>query len=286
MSHHLLTPGVWYTDFVPSGDRPVLGLVSGQRGSLLIDGGNSPAQVRELLDLAQAEGLPALRGVLLTHWHWDHCFGAVSTGLPVFAQESTKARLDWMRELEWTDAALARRVEEGTEMEFCRENIRIEWPDDHRKIQIPQADVSFGDWLTVDLGGLTAQVLHVESDHTPDCCVVHLPEPSVVFLGDSLYLNMDHEPWYRTRKRTLPLLEQLLALDAQWYLPAHHEFYTRETFRDYVFYQRQIAEIVGDARTDEALGIRFRQVFGREALPEDWEEMTQYLLGNQKEEGF
>ena len=84
MEIHALTPGVWYTDPVQAGDRPALGLAAGTRGAVLIDGGNSPAHVAPLLAFARGRGL-SLQAVCLTHWHWDHCFGAVSTALPVIA---------------------------------------------------------------------------------------------------------------------------------------------------------------------------------------------------------
>ena len=61
------------------------------------------------------------------------------------------------------DAAIAARVAEGTEMEFCRENIAIEWPGDDRKIQVPTASQVYAEGMTLDLGGLTARLLPVES---------------------------------------------------------------------------------------------------------------------------
>lgn len=137
MAIHQLTERVWYSDPVQAGDRPVLGIAAGEERSLLIDGGNSPAHVGELLSAGLP--IPPIAAIALTHWHWDHCFGAVSTGLPVIACQETERKLRWTRSLTWTDAAIAARVAEGTEMEFCRENIAIEWPGDDRKIQVPTA---------------------------------------------------------------------------------------------------------------------------------------------------
>ena len=128
-----LTPRVWYTPPVETGDRPALGLAAGRDATLLIDGGNSPAHVKQLLTAAESLPIPPIQSLCLTHWHWDHTFGAASTGLPVTACRATAEKLDWMRGLSWTDEAVAQRVAEGTEMEFCRENILIEWPDSGRQ---------------------------------------------------------------------------------------------------------------------------------------------------------
>lgn len=254
MPWNQLTPGVWCSTPVEAGDRPALGLAAGDRAALLIDGGNSPAQVQPLLRQAQDMGLPPLKALFLTHWHWDHCFGAVSTGLPVTACSLTAEKLDWMRGLSWTDEALARRVEAGTEMEFCRENIRIEWPDSGRDIRIPTLAQVFQEEQTLDLGGRTAKIFRVDSDHTPDCCVVHLVEEEVVFLGDCLYLNMDREPWFRTPERTCALMDRLTALHAKWYVPAHHGVYTGEEFSAFARQMKALARAArGAVSLEEAV---------------------------------
>ena len=272
-----MTERVWYSDPVAAGDRPVLGIAAGERASLLIDGGNSPAHVGELLSAAESLPVPPLSVVALTHWHWDHCFGAVSTGLPVVACQATARKLRWMRGLSWTDAAIAERVAEGTEMEFCRENIAIEWPGDDRRIQVPPPSRVYAGALTLDLGGLTARLLPVESDHAPDCRIVHLVEERVVFLGDCLYLNMDREPWYRTTLATRKLLERLLALDADWYVPAHHGLYDREGFRRYAGTMLRLsyaAEGAEDLAGAERLWIALT---GKAASDDDREVLGEYL---------
>ena len=54
-----LTPRVWYTPPVEAGDRPTLGLAAGRDAALLIDGGNSPAHVKQLLTAAERGARPA-----------------------------------------------------------------------------------------------------------------------------------------------------------------------------------------------------------------------------------
>lgn len=278
-----LTPRVWYTPPVEAGDRPTLGLAAGRDAALLIDGGNSPAHVRELLTAAESLPIPPVKALCLTHWHWDHTFGAVSTGLPVTACRATAEKLDWMRGLSWTDEAIARRVAQGTEMEFCRENILIEWPDNGRQIQIPAVSRLFDREETIDLGGLTARIFRVDSDHTPDCCVVQLVEEGVVFLGDSLYLNMDHEPWFRTVERTRQLMETLLALNARWYVPAHHGIYTGEEFAAFaqqMLLLAQAAEGTEDAGQAEQ---RLSMLTGHAPTEEERGGLAEFLAAREHE---
>lgn len=275
MAIHQLTERVWYSDPVAAGDRPVLGIAAGEERSLLIDGGNSPAHVGELLSAGLP--IPPIAAIALTHWHWDHCFGAVSTGLPVIACQETERKLRWTRSLTWTDAAIAARVAEGTEMEFCRENIAIEWPGDDRKIQVPTASRVYAEGLTLDLGGLTARLLPVESDHAPDCRVVYLVEERVVFLGDCLYLNMNREPWYRSVTKTRLLLAALLALDADWYVPAHHGLYDREGFRRWAEGLLRLSYAAGGAADLEGAERAYQALSGRAPTEDDREVLGEYL---------
>ena len=59
----------------------------------------------------------------------------------------------WQR---WIGAttALDQRVEEGTEIEFCRDMIKVELPD-RSDMQFKVPDVSFTKQLEFDLGGMT-----------------------------------------------------------------------------------------------------------------------------------
>lgn len=283
MAVHPLTPGVWYSDFVQEGDRPALGLAAGSRHSILIDGGNGQAQVQELLDFAAAQDIPSLKALCLTHWHWDHVFGAAHTGLPVVACRGTQEKVAWMATLSWTNADLDHRVAQGTELPFCREHIRIEYPEDDRVITIAPVDLIFNRALTLDLGGLTARLFLVDCDHVPDSVVVHLVEPGVVFLGDCLYANLDREPWYRTRHRTLALLDALAQLGANWYIPSHHPLYTREEFLAYVAGEHRLAALVGESTTRQQVERRFQDQAGRLPTEDEWDSMLDYLHGNQRQ---
>ena len=279
-----LTPRVWYTPPVETGDRPALGLAAGRDATLLIDGGNSPAHVKQLLTAAESLPIPPIQSLCLTHWHWDHTFGAASTGLPVTACRATAERLDWMRGLSWTDEAVAQRVAEGAEMEFCRENILIEWPDSGRQIQIPAVSRLFDREETIDLGGLTARIFRVDSDHTPDCCVVQLVEEGVVFLGDCLYLNMDREPWCRTVGRTRRLMETLLALDARWYVPAHHGVCSGEEFADFARQMLLLAQAAEGAETAAQAQERLSTLTGHAPTEEERTGLEEFFAARKRGE--
>ena len=204
-----------------STDRPILGAVAGERGTLIVDAGNSPAHAATLLSaLAQAAvARPAF--LVLTHWHWDHIFGTSTFDLPIIGQAETRRVVAELAQLSWSDQELDRRVASGAEIAFCRDMIKAELPD-RTGLVIRPPEIAFAKELQIDLGGVTCQLAHIGGDHAADSTVVYVPEDKIVFLGDCIYPDIYHQPRRYTTAKLLPLLDRLLGYDADYYLAAHN----------------------------------------------------------------
>lgn len=214
-----LTARTWWLNPIAATDRPTLGVVVGERGSLLVDAGNSPAHARILLDEMARHGLPAPRLVAVTHWHWDHVFGLATLGVPALASAETQRVLGVMAGLDWGDEALDQRVADGSEIAFCRDMMRLELPErSELELRVPEIAVREA---AVDLGGVVCRLLHVGGDHSPDALVVHVPQERVVFFGDAIYDDLYHGPRRLTAGQLFPLLDRLLAMDADHYVGGH-----------------------------------------------------------------
>jgi glyoxylase-like metal-dependent hydrolase (beta-lactamase superfamily II) len=201
-------------------DRPTLGAIVGKYGTLIVDAGNSPAHANLLLDGLAKIGTAQPRYVVLTHWHWDHVFGTSAFDSPIFAYRETKHIIEEMAQLDWSDEALDKRVEKGTEIEFCRDMIKAEWPErEHLRLKPP--DISFDTQVEFDLGGVTCQVKHVGGEHAADSSVVYVLEDNVVFLGDCLYEDLYHGPRKYTSQKLFPLIHEVLNYSADFYLFGH-----------------------------------------------------------------
>jgi glyoxylase-like metal-dependent hydrolase (beta-lactamase superfamily II) len=222
MNLHTLTPRVRWLPADPTTDRPILGVVSGAGGSLLVDAGNSPAHAGLLIREMERAGLPPPRFLMLTHWHWDHVFGAASIDAPALAHSETARAMRVMAGLDWGDAALDERVAAGTEIAFCRDMIRAELPD-RSGLTVRPPEIAIEGEATVDLGDLSCRLIHVGGDHAHDSTIAFVPQERVVFLGDCLYDDLHHGARRLTAGQLFPLLERLLALEADHYLPAHHD---------------------------------------------------------------
>ncbi|MCD4671215.1 MAG: MBL fold metallo-hydrolase [Anaerolineaceae bacterium] len=217
-----ITPRVYWTPPFEESDRPVMGAVVGEKGTLIVEAGNSPAHVESFLAaLAPLKTSPPVFAAV-THWHWDHVFGGSALPVPMVAHEETAKTVAAMAKLNWRDKALDQRVAEGTEIAFCRDMMKVEFSNAMRgRLEIRSPEIAFTDLMTIDLGDLVVELVHVGGDHSSDSTVVFVPGDGVVFLGDCMYYAIYEDPPYYTTRRLFPLLERLLAFDAQYYLPAH-----------------------------------------------------------------
>lgn len=202
-------------------DRPSLCAVVGVRRTLMLDAGASAEHARLFLDGLTAHGVRPPDWVVLTHWHWDHVFGAAEIGAPVVAHRLTADGLATMAGQTWDDAALDARVAAGTEIAFCADNIKLELPAP-RVVRIRQPELIFDGDLDLDLGGVTCRVRHVGGDHAADACIVHVPEDRLLFLGDCLYDDIYAPSRHYTSAKALPLIETLRAFDAGIYVEGHN----------------------------------------------------------------
>lgn len=219
---HKLTDHVYWYSPDSRTDRPALGAVVGARAVLMVDVGASPAHTGGFLDALSRAGVARPRYAVLTHWHWDHSFGGEALGIPIMAHRETARHLKIQAGYEWSDSALDQRVADGLEIEFCQQHIKLEIPDlSQLKIVLP--DIIFDDHLTLDLGDLTAEVVHAGGDHAADSVVVYVPEDRVLFLSDCLYPNLYSPVRHYTHAKLVALLDKVEAFAADYYVLGHHE---------------------------------------------------------------
>lgn len=277
-----LTDRVYYMDFVQQGDRPVLGLIVGDKYSLVVDGGNGKAHADEFLSHIAKLNIPKIKYLVLTHWHWDHVFGITTINAINIVNKRSNEKLEWMKGLNWTDEAIRERVLSGEEIEFCEEHIKIEHPDNNRSFEIPSADIIFDDEILIDLGGVRVKVERVNADHADDSCLVTAIEEGVTFMGDSMYLDMYHGEWSYSREKLYPYLERLLSYNSNFYVPAHHPLYNKEGFVNFIKHIKEIGDIVGDSTDLEKCISLLCKTRGNELSEWDIEDISGFVSHNKK----
>ena len=186
---------IWIRKYQHYTDRPNIGYIRGEKWALLYDAGNSGANVEQLKRELEEAGLPMPELVALSHWHWDHSFGAAWWGVPVIALKETDDQLRRMARWAWDDGAMDRRVEAGEDIAFCSEMIKREYPD-RSQIRVVPADIVFEGSLTLDLGGVTCRLIHAGGPHSADSVLCHVPGDRFLFLGDSNCKDLYGLPWH------------------------------------------------------------------------------------------
>ena len=190
----------------------------------MLDAGASDAHARLFLDALAAEGVAPPIAVVLTHSDWDHVFGAVEVGAPVIAHRLTDVALAELASTDWSDEALDARVEAGVRSAQHAANIKEEMPTP-RNVRVARADTLFEDGLDLELGGVTVRVRHVGGDHAADSTVMYVEQDRLLFVGDALYESTGGEAGGAARtltaERAFPLLDAVLAFDAELYIEGH-----------------------------------------------------------------
>ncbi|MFI6781316.1 MBL fold metallo-hydrolase [Micromonospora sp. NPDC050276] len=93
--HHLagrvwLCPG----DPDPEAVQAGVAVVADERGSVIIDAGQSPAHAGDIQAALAAAGLPEPRWLVYTHHHWDHVWGACAwPGVEIVGHETAVSLL-------------------------------------------------------------------------------------------------------------------------------------------------------------------------------------------------
>lgn len=221
-----ITSRCYYLPYDTAADRPCLGYVRGDRFSMQIDGGNSPAHLLLMQKVLEQKRLPLPDMIAVTHSHWDHTYGLCAAKAPVIACDKTQEHLQTMTAWAWTISAMEERLRTRQDIPFCHENILKEYADPSA-IRVRTADVVFREALTIDLGGVHVELFRQENSHADDCVIAYVPEEKVVFLGDICYEDLHHEPPCFHRARFDQLRQTLIRLDFDQAIPGHQLHLTR-----------------------------------------------------------
>jgi glyoxylase-like metal-dependent hydrolase (beta-lactamase superfamily II) len=276
-----LTNKVYYLPHYSETDRPALGLICGDRYSVIVDSGNSPSHASDFLNLVGKLDVPPVKFVVITHWHWDHIFGMKTMDLLTISHEETKKKLEYLQTLKWDDASLDARVETGEEIEFCRDMIKREMPTrEHLKLKVP--DLTFTDKIEIDLGGVTCVIEHVGGVHAQDSSIIYVPDEKIMFLADCLYQDFYSGEWSYDLNELITLLEKIKKYDAKWYVLGHQDPKTHEEMWSFLDDLTSIGEIVGQEVSLDKAVTRFNEVRKTNPNEEQLEYIQNFVNGNKK----
>lgn len=179
-----ITPRIWMLPGDHYTDRPNLYYVKGDDRSLAVDAGASPAHVELFYAALRQNDLPLPEVTAITHWHWDHTFGMCAVHGRTYASAGTGAQLSCVREWAWDRPAMQQREMQGLDIPFCNMCIMREYAAQPERIRVVLPDTVLLTDETLELGGVTAQLLFRPSPHSEDQLLVYIPEEKALFVGD------------------------------------------------------------------------------------------------------
>lgn len=212
-----------------------IGVIGGEAGLLVIDTRTSQRQGHELLtELRELPG--AVRWVVNTHYHHDHCFGnGAFAGTEMWGHDRCPIRLLQLGET--MRANLIAEIPEQAE----------EW----REVVVTPPTVTFGDRASINVGDREVELRYLGRGHTDTDIVLAVPSVGVMFAGD--LLENGAAPYFGDG---YPLdwpatLEALIALSSGPVVPGHGDV------ADLAFAERSVGEIraVADLGRQVAAGV-------------------------------
>lgn len=195
-----LTKNVYCMQNNSEKESSIIGLITGEKASLIIDAGNSTKQMDEFLKEVKKMNIPELKYLVFTHSHKNHIMGAQNLKFVNIVNGVTNDKLK----------------------KRCKDyNIQI------------NSDIIYDEFLKLDLGNLVVELERIPSDHAKDCSIINIPSEKTVFLGDSLYSNNKYTEETFTVELMIPLLKELQCYEADNYITSHGQTYSNEEFLSY-----------------------------------------------------
>lgn len=227
-----LSETIYYLSNQNDKERPTLGLVCGDKYSLVVDGGNSVQHARDFLHEIEKLNVPPIKYVVITHAHWDHFLGMNEYGATIIMNSLTSQKMNDWRNYSYDDRSLQEYVDSKKMTSHCMETIQNEIPE-RETFQLCPPDIIFEKSLHVDLGNKVCVLETIQSTHTDDSTVVYIPDEKVIFLGDSVYCTTTNALYHFKQSHLMPMIEDIQKYDATHFLLGHESICDLEEMDKY-----------------------------------------------------
>jgi glyoxylase-like metal-dependent hydrolase (beta-lactamase superfamily II) len=215
-------------------------------GVLVFDANGTPSAARAVLREIRRITRQPVRFLVLSHWHWDHWYGAevyraAYPGIEIISHRVTRALMlgpalafnqpgldeqlpGHIQAVAARIAELARTNPRSPDLLRLRAHLALDrdFLAEKRGARHTVATLTFDDSLTIHLGGRRVEVLHYDRAVTPGDAFLYLPDDRVLITGDLLVnpvtfaLGAYPGGWIAT-------LARMDSLDTRVIVPGHGE---------------------------------------------------------------
>jgi cyclase len=183
------------------------GIIIGRNGIVVVDTMISAKEAKRFIRDIRTISFKPIRYVVNTHYHFDHVFGNsefAKLGAVVIAQENVK------------------KVMENSASETLKNIGKYGLtPKDMKGTTLAYPVLTYGDRMTIDIGGQQIELIHARQSHTDGDTLVYLPGKKVLFAGDILFTNYhpflgegNIEEWAKE-------LDDIKSMDVEKIIPGH-----------------------------------------------------------------
>jgi cyclase len=204
-----LKPGVFAC--LTANETSNAGFIVTQRGVLVVDTLNTPALGRDLAAAIQGRTDKPVLFVINTHHHSDHVFGNQAFDAPVIAHCALAGQLA---------QAAARNLMPLSIAAWVSEHPKDRWLAEELELVYPQ--IVFDRRLVLDFPPAPVVVQHL-GGHTPESCIVDLPDQGILFAADLVFEG--RTPFLRDAHigETIRALAAIQSLGPRTIVPGHGE---------------------------------------------------------------
>lgn len=194
---------IWCLEADHHSDRPALGYILGEKRSFAVDAGASKAHVELFYQELEARGLPLPAFTGISHYHWDHSYGAAFLHGVSLASQLCAEELERESTWRWTPEDMRVRLQSGEDVPFGYYSKLAEYPD-VSAIRVAVPEIALEGEAVFDLGGIHVQAICCGGPHSDDQMIFFIPEEGFLFLGDAsgkelFQLSWDYDPAHPER---------------------------------------------------------------------------------------
>ena len=195
------------------------GLVAGDGASLLVDTLFDLPLTREMLTaMAPITDRAPITDALITHSNGDHTHGnqLLDRSVRVIAAKGTAEEIAHGMRPEML--VMTQTADLGPATGYLRERFGS---FDFGGITVRNADQTFDDRLTIEVGGREVHLVNLGPAHTAADSVVHVPDAGVLFAGDLLFIGCTPIVWAGPIANWVAACDAMIAMDAPTVVPGH-----------------------------------------------------------------
>ena len=260
-----LTERVYYLPYQDEGCQPSLGLIIGDKYSLVVDAGNSMDHAKEFLEEVSKLDIPPLKYLTITHYHWDHVAGISTMNLTTVLNEKNYKNIEDIKNLIENDKKISVK-ELGRVKHSTATKLRKQVSEG---MSISNGDIIFNEKVQIDLGGIKCIVENIGGDHSEDSNLIYVEDEKVMFLGDSIYRDLNRRYKCYHMEKLVPLIEKINKYDTEYYLTAHRPVYTKKSMKELFNMMIDIGNLVGNKTDLEELTKNYSEKVNREVTEEE-----------------